>query len=307
MNPAYSVILFTTASGAGYGLLALLGLVGFNHGQASSPAFALTTTFIALALITIGLLSSTLHLGHPERAWRALSQWRSSWLSREGVAAVATYPIAIAFAATWSGFINAPNLIKPLGMLTLIMCTVTVICTAMIYRSLRTIRQWNHKLVVPVYLALALASGAALLPAIAVFFDRWQIFQAALATLTIIIAIALKLAYWHLIDRVPRTHTTGEATGLGENVRMWELPHTNQNFIQKEMGFVVARKHARKLRMATILLLALAAFLSACTSISAWIAPTVVPPLAIALWIERWLFFAEAEHVVNLYYGRAAV
>jgi sulfite dehydrogenase (quinone) subunit SoeC len=187
------------------------------------------------------------------------------------------------------------------------MCTVTVICTAMIYRSLRTIRQWNHKLVVPVYLALALASGAALLPTIAVFFGRWQIFQAVLATLTIIIAIALKLAYWHLIDRVPRSHTTGEATGLGENVRMWELPHTNQNFIQKEMGFVVARKHARKLRMATILLLALAAFLSACTSISPWIAPIVIPPLAIALWIERWLFFAEAEHVVNLYYGRAAV
>ena len=307
MNPAYSVILFTTASGAGYGLLALSGLVAFNHGQASSSAFALTTTAIALALITIGLLSSTLHLGHPERAWRALSQWRSSWLSREGVAAVATYPIALMFAVTWSGLITAPSFIKPLGILTLIMCIATVICTAMIYRSLRTIRQWNHKLVTPVYLALAVASGAALLPAIAVFFDRWQIFQAALATLAIIVAIALKLAYWHLIDRVPRTHTTGEATGLGENVRMWELPHTNQNFIQKEMGFVVARKHAKKLRMAAIFLLALAAFLSACTAISPWIALAVVPPLAIAIWIERWLFFAEAEHVVNLYYGRAAV
>lgn len=307
MNPAYSVILFTTASGAGYGLLALLGLVGFNHGQASSPTFALTTTAIALTLITIGLLSSTLHLGHPERAWRALSQWRSSWLSREGIAAVATYPIAIAFAATWSGIITAPTLIKPLGLLTLIMCTVTVICTAMIYRSLRTIRQWNHKLVVPVYLALALASGAALLPAIAIFFNRWQIFQAALATLALVVAIVLKLAYWHLIDRILRTHTTGEATGLGENVRMWELPHTNQNFIQKEMGFVIARKHAKKLRMAVILLLTLATFLSACTVISPWIALAVIPPLAIALWIERWLFFAEAEHVAMLYYGKPAV
>ena len=307
MNPAYSVILFTTASGAGYGLLSLLGLVAMNHGQASSPAFALTATAIALVLITIGLLSSTLHLGHPERAWRALSQWRSSWLSREGVAAVATYPIAVAFAATWSGLVNAPTLIKPLGILTLIMCTVTIICTAMIYRSLRTIRQWNHKLVVPVYLAMALASGASLLPAIAVFFDRWQIFQARLAILTLIIAIALKIAYWHLVDRIPRTHTTGEATGLGENVRMWELPHTNQNFIQKEMGFVVARKHAKKLRMASILLLALAAFLSACTVISPWIAPTVILPFALALWIERWLFFAEAEHAAMLYYGKSAV
>ena len=91
MHPAYSVILFTTASGAGYGLLALLGLVGFNHGPASSLIFGLTAMVIALGLITIGLLSSTFHLGHPERAWRAFSQWRSSWLSREGVAAVLTY------------------------------------------------------------------------------------------------------------------------------------------------------------------------------------------------------------------------
>jgi sulfite dehydrogenase (quinone) subunit SoeC len=307
MNPAYSVILFTTASGAGYGLLALLGLVGFNHSQASSPAFALATTFIALTLITTGLLSSTLHLGHPERAWRALSQWRSSWLSREGVAAVATYPVAIAFAATWSALIDAPSLIKPLGILTLIMCTVTVFCTAMIYRSLRTIRQWNHKLVVSVYLAYALATGATLLPAIAIFFNRWQIFQAILAAAALIAVAALKFIYWRSIDAIPRTHTTGEATGLGENVRMWELPHTNQNYIQKEMGFIVARKHALKLRQLAFAMLALALIATVLTTITPWFALIAAPAALASAVTERWLFFAEAEHVVNLYYGKAAV
>ncbi len=305
MNPAYSVILFTTASGAGYGLLALLGLVGFNHGQASSTAFALTTLFIALALITIGLLSSTLHLGHPERAWRALSQWRSSWLSREGVAAVVTYPVALLFGATWSGIINSPVLIRPLGLLTFIMCAITVYCTAMIYRSLRTIRQWNHKLVCPIYLAFAVATGACLLSSIAAFFGRFQIFQAFLASAALVVVLALKLLYWWMIDRIPRTHTTGEATGLGENVRMWELPHTNQNFIQKEMGFVVARKHADKLRWLVILWL-LAAFVI--MLLSGGFTSPVAALLAIgAAVVERWLFFAEAEHVVNLYYGRDAV
>jgi sulfite dehydrogenase (quinone) subunit SoeC len=66
MNPAYSVILFTTASGAGYGLLALIAMAGASHGRASTSAFAYTTLFIALSLITTGLLSSTLHLGRPE-------------------------------------------------------------------------------------------------------------------------------------------------------------------------------------------------------------------------------------------------
>jgi sulfite dehydrogenase (quinone) subunit SoeC len=308
MNPAYSVIFFTTASGAGYGLLALLGLVGFNHGIASSQAFALTTAFIALALITIGLLASTLHLGHPERAWRALSQWRSSWLSREGVFAVATYPVALLFVATWSGVANAPFLIKPLGILTLVMCTVTVICTAMIYRSLRTIRQWNHKLVVPGYMAFALATGATLLPAIAIWFDRWQIFQAILAAAAIIILAVIKFIYWRSIDTIPRTHTTGEATGLGENVRMWELPHTNKNFIQKEMGFVVARKHAQKLRLMSFVYLAVALQTTIFSLIiSPWFALFSAPLALAAAVTERWLFFAEAEHVVNLYYGKAAV
>ena len=308
MNPAYSVILFTTASGAGYGLLALLGLVGFNHGTTSSQTFALTTAFIALALITSGLLSSTLHLGHPERAWRALSQWRSSWLSREGVAAIATYPVALFFIATWSGLLDAPALIKPLGILTIIICTVTVICTAMIYRSLRTIRQWNHKLVVPVYLAFALATGATLLPAVAIWFERWQIFQAILAAVAIASVAAIKFIYWRSIDNIPRTHTTGEATGLGKDVRMWELPHTNTNFIQKEMGFVVARKHALQLRKLVFLFLAVALLATVSTMFAT---PYLAIPAALfailAAVFERWLFFAEAEHVVSLYYGKVAV
>src|SRR6056297_2511505 len=101
MHPAYSVIVFTTASGAGYGLLALLGVWGMMGGHAPSTAFGLISGAVAFGLVTLGLLSSTYHLGRPERAWRAFSQWRSSWLSREGVAAVATYVPAGLFAIGW--------------------------------------------------------------------------------------------------------------------------------------------------------------------------------------------------------------
>ena len=184
MNPAYSVILFTTASGAGYGLLFLAGLVGFNHGRASSPAFAITTIIIALGLITIGLLSSTFHLGRPERAWRAFSQWRSSWLSREGILAVTTYPIALLFGAAWAGVIDAPSLIGIAGLITAALCVATVFCTAMIYASLKTIPRWNHKLVPAIYLVFALGTGVCLLQAIATAFGRWQIFQGMRTTVS---------------------------------------------------------------------------------------------------------------------------
>ena len=302
MNPAYSVILFTTASGAGYGLLFLLGLVGISHGRASSFAFAATTIVVALALITIGLLSSTFHLGHPERAWRAFSQWRSSWLSREGVLAVLTYPIALLFALCWSGILECPRLIAPLGIATAIMCIATVYCTAMIYASLKTIRQWKHALTVPVYLTFALVTGACLLAAIAFPFARLQPVQLAIATLAILAIIVLKFFYWRSIDAEPRTRTTGHATGLGESVRQWEVPHTATNFVQKEMGFVVARKHAQQLRNFTLLLLALA--------LVSVLSTLVMPPFAVlaalfslaAAAVERWLFFAEAEHIAMLYY-----
>ena len=303
MNPAYSVILFTTASGAGYGLLALLGLVGFNHGPVSSLAFGLAAIVIALGLITIGLLSSTFHLGHPERAWRAFSQWRSSWLSREGVASVITYVPAVLFGAAWLDIIHAPALIGPLGLLTAIMCAVTVFCTAKIYSTLKTIRAWNNALTVPVYLAFALASGSALMTAIATAFGRFQIFQAILTVAAVVLVFGLKFFYWRSIDNAERTHTMAAATGLGSGVRQWEVPHTSENYIMKEMGFAVARKHALKLRNAVFILLFITLLaLTACV-LTPWFSLVAALTVLLAAFVERWLFFAEAQHVVSLFYG----
>ena len=303
MNPAYSVILFTTASGAGYGLLALLGLVGFNHGPVSSFGFGLAAIVTALALITIGLLSSTFHLGHPERAWRAFSQWRSSWLSREGVASVITFAPALLFAATWLGIIHAPALIGPLGLLTAIMCTITVYCTAKIYSTLKTIRAWNHPLVVPVYLAFAVASGGALLTAIATTFGHFQIFQVILTVVALLWLIGLKFVYWRAIDNAARTHTMAAATGLGSGVRQWEVPHTSENYIMKEMGFAVARKHALKLRSSVFILFVITLLALAGCILSPWFSFVAAPVILLAAVVERWLFFAEAQHVVSLFYG----
>jgi sulfite dehydrogenase (quinone) subunit SoeC len=307
MNPAYSVILFTTASGAGYGLLALLGLVGFNHRAASSLGFALTSLGVGLALVTLGLLSSTLHLGHPERAWRALSQWRSSWLSREGVAAIVTYPVALMFGAMWSGMIPAGDLIGFFGIATSLMCLVTVFSTGKIYSTLKTIRAWNHGLTVPIYVAFSVATGASLLMAITAVFGRFQNAQLAIAWVSLIVLGALKYIYWNSIDRALRTLTMASATGLGAGVRQWEVPHTATNFIMKEMGFVVARKHAHGLRRLFFGLLAAAAFAYAVCVVSPWASLVAAPILLCAAWVERWLFFAEAEHVVSVFYGKDAV
>ena len=308
MHPAYSVILFTTASGAGYGLLALLGLVGANHGQASSLGFGLTAMVVALGLVTVGLLSSTFHLGHPERAWRALSQWRSSWLSREGVAAVLTYIPALLFALVWSGLVTAPDWIRPLGLLLAAMAMVTVFTTAMIYASLKTIRAWHQPLTPPVYLAFALSTGAAVLSAIGALFGRYPDFMVYMTVVFLALTLLLKILYWRGIDIAPRSHTIGKATGLGRlgQVSQWEVPHTSRNYVQTEMGYAVARKHARKLRLIVIALL-LAAILLMLLSLAAHPLSLLAALAALAAAVtERWLFFAEAQHVVTLFYGEKA-
>ena len=89
MHPAPSIILFTTLSGLGFGMLAFLGLdVPAPRGWTAFAFF-----FIAYVLAGGGLISSTFHLGHPERSLKAFSQWRSSWLSREAWLAVVTMGI----------------------------------------------------------------------------------------------------------------------------------------------------------------------------------------------------------------------
>ena len=311
MHPSLSVILFTTASGAGYGLLALLGVLAPFGILPADRLFGLVALALALGAITAGLVSSAFHLGQRQRAWRAFSQWRSSWLSREGVAAVATYLPAGLFGIGW---VFLGIVMKAAGLLSALGAIATVFCTAMIYRSLKPIPRWHNRWVVPNYLALALMSGALwLMLVLQLFGPRPALY--ALAPATIALAAVLKLAYWRFIDGAPATSTAGSATGLGSlgTVRLFEAPHTSDNYLLKEMGFKIARKHASKLRRIALalgfglpFLLSLVPFVaSGWPAIAAAFVAAVVGTAGV--FVERWLFFAEAQHAVTLFYGRSEV
>lgn len=307
MHPAYSVILFTTTSGAGYGLLFWLSLA---HVVGVFPVTGwdfLAGILVALGLITLGLLSSTFHLGHPERAWRALSQWRSSWLSREGVAAVATY-VPAGLLALLSLFGVSGWLSSPLALLCAIGALATVWCTGMIYGALKTIRQWHHPLVPWIYLAFAAASGAIVLALLIGFSGGTARGASALALLCLIGAGALKTLYWRGIDAGAGVFTADMAIGIPGVQRQLDPPHTRPNYVMREMGYHVARKHSRELRRMVLLWGiavpgALFAFVALTGGLAPVLAPIAVMSASVGLVVERWLFFAEAEHVSMLYYG----
>ncbi|MBD0271649.1 MAG: dimethyl sulfoxide reductase anchor subunit [Acetobacteraceae bacterium] len=308
MNPAPSIVFFTAASGAGYGLLFWLGVLRALGWGAEAPSLGAAGVLLALALITAGLLSSLAHLGNPQRAWRALSQWRSSWLSREGVAAVLTYPPALLFLlALWSGW---PVAAAAAGLLAAAGAAATVYCTAMIYASLKTVRQWRHPLVVPGYFAMAALSGAALLLALAAMGNapRLVAWPAMAAFISGLCAMVLKHAYWRALDAGLPGPTAESATSLGAigRVRPLDPPHTQQNYLLREMGFRVARKHAARLRAVALTAgFAAPAVLGLLALFGILPAPVLALGALLALLgvlVERWLMFAEATHTVTLYY-----
>lgn len=332
MNPAFSVILFTALSGAGYGLWFLVGLDlmshGFLYGHPSVPdasgvslklcgfgAMGFSTygvLLIGFVLVTTGLLSSVSHLGKPQRAWRALSQWRTSWLSREGIVALLTFlPFVALFLPTFLLHlsISAEDVVsRILGALLAAGSLATVYCTANIYACLKPIPAWQNRHVVPVYLLFALVNGCLLTTCI-VHRQSPQLLLANFVAGAAATALAtMKLAYWRAIDRVelPSREAATALEGIGK-VTVFERPHTEANYLTREMGFVLARKHSRKLRVIALLLFAgiplvaliLAWLLPAAAVFALWIAALSA---LLGAFVERWLFFAEAKHMVMQYY-----
>jgi len=311
MHPAYSVVFFTTATGAGYGLLALLGVLGGL--QIIPPDFwlGLVGLGLALGLVAAGLLSSTGHLGRPERAWRAFSQWRSSWLSREGVSSVITFIPAGLFGIGWVFLGRTGAWVAIAGLLAAVGAIVTVCTTGMIYASLKPIAQWHSRYTLPAYLIFAAMTGSVLLNALLQSFGLGSMAVLACSLLATLAGWGWKLATWRYNDRLEIPTTANTATGLaGGTVRSLEWPHTEENYLLKEMGFRIARKHSARLRQITqALAFALPVLLLAASFVLPW-PYTAIPSVLAAIvqfagmLVERWLFFAEAKHTVTLYYGR---
>ena len=327
MHPALSIILFSTLSGAGLGLGAIIGLFGIPDGGSLLPAIPLApAAALAIALASAGLVCSVFHLRRPLRAWRALSQWRSSWLSREGILAMAALA-AIAAQALIDPVYPAAG--TAVGFMAFLLCALAVFATSMIYAQLRAVPAWNTPFTPVLYFAFAAAGGSlAAVTLIAGF--AWiasitvlrgappdmTAFDAFLmaAVVAVFAAWAFHALWWFRLDRTgtgqstPETATRLEKLGA---VRLLEPPHTGSNYLLDEMGYVVARKHAAKLRLAGMLTGGLAPIallvliqLMDLQPLPACGAAALAFLLHLAgTGISRWLFFAEARHTVTLYYS----
>ena len=305
MHPAKSIIFFTTSSGAGFGLMFVISLM-LTISPASVSAVFILASLLAIILASAGLFSSLLHLGNPQRAWRALSQWQSSWLSREGVLAMVTLGLFF----IWLYFLMIHStLIIWLSALIAIFAASTVFATAMIYAQLRPVPRWHTVLTPLSYLGFALSSGGALL---LMFMPQAGLSPFVLTA--IVLAWVIKLAWWLRADKTQRGGTAGSsmktATGLTEfaEIKLLERPHMTKNYLMKEMMFSIGRKHARRLRQIAIIIggilpVALIGLSAGNLTLGLFLVGAASLAHLLGLLVERWLFFAEAEHLVGFYYG----
>ena len=273
---------------------------GLGFVTLTQPIDLLIFSGLALTAVIGGLCSSLLHLGHPERAFRALSQWRSSWLSREGVFAVVTVGVACLYAMIW--FTDGQRSAS-IGMLLSAFSMITVWATAMIYGSLKTIARWYHPLTPWVYVSLSICGGLVAVVA----WEQMMSGSPVLVELTtgvLVLAFVVKVIWWRRAGQSGSGSTPESATGLGAmgQVDLLMSPHTEENWLQHEMGFVVARKHAQRLSQIAVVLAFLLPLLALWSGVS-WAILAIPFVHFVGIMIERWLFFAEAKHVVTLFYG----
>jgi sulfite dehydrogenase (quinone) subunit SoeC len=300
MHPALSVIIFTTFSGMGYGLFIWLCLSMLGAHQISDDQ-VLYGTALSFVLVSVGLISSTIHLGHPERAWRAFSQWKTSWLSREGIMSILTFgPMIFIGGQTFLGVWLAP-LIMPMAVLGILGSIATIFTTSMIYASLKAIPAWYNDWVKVGYQAYALSSGGVAYIMIA----GWEYYMVVIVLLSL--ALIVKIMTWVHIDKHRGQYKREDALGLPDfgKAKPFEPAHSQKNFLQREMGYDLCPKRRALMRWLAL----------GC----GFILPAVLLyfgfPIAILITLiclggmmaERWLFFAEAEHVVRLYYDREEV
>lgn len=289
MHPAPSVIIFTTLSGLGFGLLIFLGL--------GMPATTGLNAFIFFAIAYVlavgGLAASTFHLGRPERAWKAFSQWRSSWLSREGICAVAALIVMAIYGA---GLVFADTALPIIGWIGAALSLATVFTTSMIYAQMKTVPRWHMPWTPAYFLTLSLAGGALLAG------------QVTFAIVLLLLAGGITVATWIIGDgQFAKSGTDMEtATGLGSigKVRAFEPPHTGTNYLMREFIHVVGRKHSVNLRIIAGLLAFVLPVIFLLLPFNHIIAALAVISHIAGVAVARWLFFAEAEHVVGLYYGK---
>ena len=311
MRPQFSIIFFTTLAGMAQGLLFFLALINLEAPVFSAPFISMLALPVSFILLTLGLVASFFHLGHPERAWRAAMMWRTSWLSREVIA----LPAVMLLTAMTFLYINSGIVPTWLWAAVIIGTLALWICTAKIYQCIRFIQEWSHPSTLTNFILLGLSSGGLLLEfLLLVWNDPNTPLGISLISgvnfILLFLALNLKLWIWRRNQKLKPKSNLASATGIkGNNIRQTSMGFMGGSFNTREFFHHQTHRVISNIRKIILLMVYIGPMVLLAFSLSS---PSI-SQVAIALLIhyigllaERWMFFAEANHPQNLYYQRVS-
>jgi DMSO reductase anchor subunit len=303
MNPAFSVIFLTTLIGVGQGLLLALYVAEVaDLAPNASPGFYVWGAVLAIVFAAGGLVASFAHLGRPERAWRAATMWRTSWLSREVIALPAFMASVAAYGfAHYAGWGST----RAIGAVAVLLCIALFVCTGMIYACIRFLQEWASPLTLVNLAVLGSASGFTLAAAYAASAapEAVPAYVRVAIALTLLGLVTRSLALLRNARLKPKS-TLQSATGIANpKVRQLSQGFMGGSFNTREFFHGRAPSFLRSVKWMFLLL--------------AFVVPVLLLIVAgghpaalllafivqyVGLVAERWFFFAQANHPQNLYY-----
>ena len=311
MRPQFSIIFFTTLAGMAQGLLFFLALINLEAPVLSATFLINLALPVSFILLTLGLIASFFHLGHPERAWRAAMMWRTSWLSREVIA------LPVAMLATALTFLYIKSGIAPTWLWAAVMMSTLAlwICTAKIYQCIRFIQEWSHPSTLSNFILLGLSSGGLLLEFLLLVWNEPNTpigisLISVVNFIVLFLALNLKLWMWRRNQKLKPKSNLASATGIkGSNIRQTSMGFMGGSFNTREFFHHQTDRVISNIRKIILLMvyigpMVLLAFNLSSPSISQVAVALLVH--YIGLLAERWMFFAEANHPQNLYYQRVS-
>lgn len=308
MRPAFSVVFLTTLTGAAQGLFLALYLAELltGYGSVAPPGstFFVLGSALAVVLAGLGLLASFFHLGHPERAWRAIAMWRTSWLSRECIFLPAFMAAVFAYGgAHWLGL----GFTIPIGAVGVLFCFGLFVSTGMIYTCIKVLQEWASPLTTTNFIFLGCASGFTLAMVLAAWTDPAVTrFFAAGAVLLTIAGCASRVASLVRNARLKPKSTLQSATGIKhQRVVQKSRGFTGGAFNTKEFFHGQTEQTMRVVKWGFLVLsfpVPLALTVWGVTTGSEVLLAAAFAIQYMGLLAERWFFFAEANHPQNLYY-----
>lgn len=325
MRPAFSVLFLTTLIGVGQGILTALVVAQYMHEvgllqAGETPAYYAAGAALAVLFLGGGLVASFFHLAHPERAWRTITRWRTSWLSKEVIVLPGVVGLAVLYGGLqglgWDvilfrmGGIAIP-LSLALGIVTVGASFLLFVCTGMIYASVKFIQEWASWLTVANYMLMGLASGFT----VAAAHSAWAAsplgdFMMTGAMLLTLAALVMRAAQVVRNANLKRKSTLRSAIGQHHTqIRQITQGFMGGSFNTHEFFHGSDKTFADNVAW---LFLPLGFIFPAILLGAAWVSDTPATIYVAAavqyagLLLERWGFFAHGQHPQNLYYQGVA-